>query len=410
MTTGAIRYTSFTRSMIGYESIGVECNRTVFRILDATTKGVIVPVWSDKKPDYTHDDSLRRFAELVWVWNPITTEWENIPVQTMIRLQELWLIVFPDPYFLERIQDRVLEKRLATSLWWKPVVYREVNTYQWLVQWVRSLNKECILKSRKWGYDGKLQWKITEKTDLKALWYDVQKEAPDASFILEEKIDLDFEVSTILGIDKYWSVRIIGPVYNIHENGTLRYSIDPAPISSEINSKILAEARKLWSNAKKKWYIGLLTIEWFVSKDGTLYVNEFAPRPHNSGHASLDGRDYSQNDLWMQAVNGNVARDPRVKQPIVMENILAQDELARVMLNASIDPSRLGTWRESRFYDYQKLPGFPDPTNTSVRKLWHINHWGSKVEDFWEKAQRWSISMDEFVRQIRVLPERTRSK
>ena len=95
---------------------------SAFRIIDPNTRGIIVPAKDDGSPDYRNDDSLQRFAELVWVWNPATTEWENIPLETMLRLAELGLQVFPSPYFIARIQDRVLEKRLAKSLWGEPQI------------------------------------------------------------------------------------------------------------------------------------------------------------------------------------------------------------------------------------------------------------------------------------------------
>ncbi len=374
----------------------------VFRILNPEIHGVIVPEWSDKKPDYTDEDSLQRFADLVWVWNPVTTEWENVPVRTMQRLQELGLTCFPDPHFLNLIQDRSSEKELARSLGGTPVKYRRVNTFQWLAQWFLSMKGACILKTRKWGYDGKWQWRINEQTDLRQLWELIQRDAPWAPLILEEMIDLDLEVSTVLGIDSFWQIKIIGPVYNIHENWILKYSIDPAPISSELEQWILIEAKTIWENAKNRGYIGLLTIEFFIDKKWKIYVNEFAPRPHNSGHASLDSRDYSQNDLWMAAISGRVMSEPTVQWPTVMENILSQRAFAQIIFDASVDPSRLWIGRESRLYDYQKIFGYPDSNNTAVRKLWHINHGGSVVESLWEKVKSWKIAMDEFIRQIRV--------
>ncbi len=117
-------------------------------------------------------------------------------------------------------------------------------------------------------------------------------------------IDLDYEVSVILGIDRTGKIEALGPVYNIHENGILRYSIDPAPIADTEKERILNEACTIAANISKDCggYNGLLTIEFFIGKGGKIYVNEFAPRPHNSGHASLDSREENQNHLWMRSV------------------------------------------------------------------------------------------------------------
>lgn len=375
--------------------LGSSTKSSVFSVLDYRTNGVIVPniAWTDK-PDWKDRAGLERFAERVGQWNYITTEWENIPVETLEILAELWLIPRPNVVVIRQIQDRVTEKQLAERSGGTPVPFRGVNSLEELRESVTQLELPCILKTRKGGYDGKWQWKIGEETNLATLWEEIsqfaQKEklAEIPPLILEKMIDLDYEVSVILGIDHTGNIEALGPVYNMHENGILRYSIDPAPIADINKDRILAEARKLGARVSKDCggYIGLLTIEFFVDKKWKIYVNEFAPRPHNSGHASLDSREVNQNHLWMLSASGNLVVPSTLKQPVLMSNILSQRELAEVFENANWIK-----WEGGIIYDYAKLPDKPDPKDDKQRKLGHINYIWDQIGDVIERVKTWEI-------------------
>ncbi len=373
-------------------------NNSVFRILSPERHGVIVP-----NKDWRDSGSLDTFAEAVGEWNPVTTEFENVPVETLEWLADRGLIARPNISAIELIQDRLTEKLLASSAGWTPVRYGSISCTDDLEIYLRVFGSPCILKTRREGYDGKGQWRITEGMDLQAFW---KKEFPEwqaPALILEKMIDLDFEASVIVARDKEGWMELIGPLYNIHEGGTLRYTIDPAPISDEIRNKLLDEAKKVaeWVSRETGGYVGLLTIEFFIDKAGKIYVNEFAPRPHNSGHATLDSRDISQNHLWLGTVSGWLVQSTRLQQVIVMENILSQQEFTEVfakLRETSEDPV---------VYDYQKLSGYPDADNRIVRKLGHINHRGDHVEKLLARFKSGEIDRDELMRHIRFIDHKS---
>ncbi len=379
---------------------------SVFWVLNPDTNGIIVPNWN-----WWDQGSLQRFVELVWEGQPVTTEWENVPVTTLRRLENLWLIVRPLANTIEMIQDRYTEKWLVKTAGWEPVPYRPVDTFDELRNSVWVLGLPCILKTRRMGYDGKWQWRITEETNLDAFWNENFKDGiPKWWLILEKMIDLDYELSVMVWMGAYNTMQMIGPIYNIHEWGTLRYSIDPAPIPEDVKIQVLQLAEKIanWVDTKgNTWYKWLLTIEFFVDKHGKIYVNEFAPRPHNSGHASLDSRDVNQNHLWLNGVAARrLDKVSEIQHPVVMENILAQSEFAQALDYLS----RNSVADELTFYDYQKLIWTPDKNNSSVRKLWHFNHRWQVVEKLLERLNRGEIDMNYFIRSIRVIDQKSTIK
>lgn len=384
---------------IGINVLWSSTRSSVFSALNHATNGVIVPSMKDHQwkivPNWTHRPSLELFARLVWEWNPVTTEWENIPIETLETLTKLWLISRPNIEVLRQIQDRVTEKELVKKSRGTPVPFVEVNSLEELIAGIKTLEPPCILKTRAGGYDGKWQWEIEEQTDLGAFWNEHFRES-NKPMILEKMIDLDYEVSVIIWMDHEGWAEALGPIYNIHENGILRYSIDPAPIDDQKADKIRKEALRIAKNlsAQVGKYVWLLTIEFFVDKNWTLYVNEFAPRPHNSGHASLDSRKFNQNHLWMLSVSGDLVVPSTLQQPVVMCNILSQRELAQELERRR----KIGI-----FYDYHKLIWEPDPHNNSIRKLWHVNHRWSDIENLIGSYRTWQIGHDNFLKRIKAL-------
>jgi 5-(carboxyamino)imidazole ribonucleotide synthase len=319
----------------------------------------------------------------------------------MKKLEKMGSIIRPNIKILGIIQDRKTEKELAKNAWGNPVEYRIIDNLEGFQDGVKELG-DTILKTRMSGYDGKWQWKISQNTDLEKIWNDdiLQKWLKDWGLILEKKINLDFEASVILGVDIYWNIRAFDPIYNIHEAGILRYSITPAPINDDINRRIKNEAEKIARGLSENvwWYIGLLTIEFFITKDWEILVNEFAPRPHNSGHITLDSHgNNNQNDVWLQAVMWNDISgiNLEVSDPWIMENILSQKELVRALLK--LDQTR--TWyRDTRLYNYEKIDGPSlDPQNTTQRKLGHLNHVWWSFERWIEKMKRWEISLEKLL-------------
>lgn len=367
---------------------------SVFRLLwDPTGKAILIP-----NKNWLDEDSLRRFAWLVWEGNPVTTEWENVPAEAIEKLVSHWLVARPNVEVIRKIQDRISEKELAKWAWGTPVPYALIDSLETFRDQVRSLQPPCILKTRWGGYDGKWQWKITEKTNLEDFW---KNTFPDKvpPLILEKMIDLAYEASVIVGIDTVGWMECIGPMYNIHENGILRLSIDPAPINNTETQALLSEAKKIawWVSSIIDGYVWILTIEFFVDKNRKIYVNEFAPRPHNSGHTWLNSRDKNQNHLWLSTATGHAVEKSHLIRTVVMENILSQREL--------VDYSqRRRVIDVPGFYDYQKLSSPPSPENVEVRKLWHMNHFWDEVEGWVGEFKEWKIDIEELNSRLRKRP------
>ena len=353
--------------------------------------------------NWTNQAALLQFVQHTWEGNPVTTEWENVPAKTVQRLCELWMLDRPNVQFLAAIQDRKTEKELIQHAWWRSVPYKIIEGYEDIIDGVKNL-WHCILKTRKGWYDGKWQWKISPESDMLQLWEEIgENEVLKKHWlILEKRIeDLEFEVSVIVGIDNFWNVVWFDPIYNIHEDGILKYSICPAPIPPQLKEKILAEAKKIaaWISNGYGKYVGLLTIEIFVTETWEILINEFAPRPHNSGHITLDTHDLSQNHLWLQAVRWErLQSTPKLIRAWMMQNILSQKELARVLEKQ--DVHHLERWLRFRVYDYEKLNWEPDKTNTDQRKLGHINFTGDVVSLWIDDVQKGRIGLEEFFKRI----------
>jgi 5-(carboxyamino)imidazole ribonucleotide synthase len=130
------------------------------------------------------------------------------------------------------------------------------------------------------------------------------------------------------------------PMLNVHENGILRYTISPAPMTAFMKShRVFERAQETMKTFLEsinsqcpEGYVGLMAMELFITQDGRILFNEIAPRPHNSGHGTLDSHYISQNHLWMSAVDGKTLdQTPEFRQHVIMENVLSQAELASVM-------------------------------------------------------------------------------
>ena len=381
---------------ISIRVLGTSVQSSVFQLMDWWWRkevGVILP-----NKDWKNSASLEFFADSVNAdgrSNPVTTEWENVPLETLSQLEEYGLTLRPGYHFLEEIQDRVTEKELAKKLSVEPVPYMSVSSLADLRNAINTHGLPAIIKTRGWGYDGKWQWRIQEKDDIELFWKEHFSHT-SVNLIFEKMIDLDYELSVIGVVDGHKNIELLWPMYNIHEEGILRYSIDPAPISEDIKNVVLWQAQKIMERAKEYpewWYIGILTMEFFIDTSGKIYLNEFAPRPHNSGHASLDSRTINQNHLWLGAVSGRSIEKTRIKKPVIMQNILSEKELHRM------NYFWWSSW--ANIYDYKKLSHPPDPDNTTQRKLGHINHFWNRIEKMLCEVERGNMTIHQVVQALK---------
>ena len=238
--------------------------------------------------NYEDEKAINKFAELT---NIVTFEFENIPFESLDKINKI-KPVLPNPSIIKIIQNRLLEKDFINKLNIKTTQYASVKNENDILKNQNFL--PVILKTCTLGYDGKGQYKISSIEDLKSLKIDFSKD-----YILEKLINLKKEISVIITRFKQKQYEIYEPFENIHEDQILKSSKIPAKISDEIVNK-----SKLWTKqiAEELDYIGTLCVEFFIDANDNLYVNEIAPRVHNSGHLTINAYNVSQFENHIRAI------------------------------------------------------------------------------------------------------------
>jgi 5-(carboxyamino)imidazole ribonucleotide synthase len=251
----------------------------------------------------------------------VTLEFENVPLTALAALAER-VTVRPGPRSLEVSQDRLLEKDFANKLGIATAPYRPVSSLDELRTAVADLGAPSILKTRRLGYDGKGQARLDELDAAAGAWETVG----EVPCVLEGFVRFDREVSVIVARSADGDCRSWDIVENQHENHILRRTIAPANVPSAVAD----EARRIGETlAAGLDLVGLLAVELFLLSDGALLVNEVAPRPHNSGHWTIDACHVSQFEQLVRAVTGLPLGDPVRHSDAEMVNLLG-DEVENV--------------------------------------------------------------------------------
>jgi len=234
---------------------------------------------------------LKKIEEFTTKVNLVTFEFENIPFETLKKINEIKKVL-PNPEINKIIQNRLTEKDFVNKLDIQTTKYKLIKNKK---DFEKSLDFiPGILKTSTLGYDGKGQFKINSKKDLDNIKINLNKE-----YIFEKLVDLKKEISVIItrfGTQKY---EIYEPIENEHEDQILKYSKIPAKIDENIFIKSKEWAKKI---SEELDYIGTLCVEFFIDKNNTLYVNEIAPRVHNSGHLTINSHNISQFENHIRAV------------------------------------------------------------------------------------------------------------
>lgn len=244
----------------------------------------------------------------------VTVEFENIPVQSMHWLQS-HVPLAPAPQAVAVCQDRVQEKALFQRLG-VPCAPHAVLTAGSDAGVIDSGLFPGILKTARLGYDGKGQLTVHSAADLPAAWAALG----GVDCVLEKKLDLAFELSVVLARGRDGSVVQFAPQQNLHRNGILFASFSPGPqVTPDIAQAAQHAAGRV---AQGLDYVGVLCVEFFVLRDGRLLTNEIAPRPHNSGHHTIDSCTVSQFELQWRALVNAPLLPPRQHSAAVMLNLL----------------------------------------------------------------------------------------
>ncbi len=262
------------------------------------------------KAGYDDTEALERFAGSVDV---VTFEFENIPTDAL-DLVERHRPIRPGREALRVSQDRLTEKTWLAGLGLVPAPFADVPDRAALDRAIAELGTPAILKTRRFGYDGKGQARIDTPADADAAW-DAMRGAPA---ILEAFVTFEREISVIAARGLDGSVACFDPGENVHEDGILRTTTLPARIDHGRTTDAVLLAGRILTALD---YVGVMGIELFVTADGLL-VNEIAPRVHNSGHWTQDGTTIDQFEQHLRAVAGLPLGDGSRHCDMVMENLI----------------------------------------------------------------------------------------
>jgi len=244
--------------------------------------------------DYGDTEALDRFAADVDV---VTYEFENVPAETATFLAAR-VPVLPDPKILAITQDRLAEKTFVGSLGIPTAPFAAVGEPDELAAAIERIGRPAVLKTRRYGYDGKGQATINNGTDVQAIW----REVGGQPCILEAFVPFEREVSVVAARGHDGVVECFDVTENEHRDHILKVSRVPAALSDGG----ARDARRISETIAAKFgYVGVLAVEMFVLRGGAeILVNEIAPRVHNSGHWTLDGASISQFEQHIRAVAG----------------------------------------------------------------------------------------------------------
>jgi len=264
--------------------------------------------------DYTDTTALRKFAASVDV---VTLEFENIPTETLAFLEQL-LPVRPGKKVLEIIQDRHLEKSFINSLGVPTAPFANVESLEDLRAGIARIGTPAVLKTRRFGYDGKGQVKINNATEIDQAWEEIGEQPS----ILEGFVAFELEISVIIARGLSSDIQTYIPVENRHKDHILDITLAPANILKVVNNQAISLAEKI---ARQIDLIGLIAVEMFVTHEGDVLVNELAPRPHNSGHWTIEGCATSQFEQTIRAAAGLPLGSAERHSNAVMRNLIGDD-------------------------------------------------------------------------------------
>lgn len=271
---------------------------------------------TDRHSWTSYDDhaALAHFAKSVDV---VTLEFENVPCET-IRVLQQWVPARPSADVLAICQDRLLEKRFIAAAGIAVPPFAEIADRDAIEPGLAQVGRPAVLKSRRLGYDGKSQVRIDGDTDLTQAWQRIGA----GPAIVESFVPFAAELSVIVARTALGDMRCYPAVENRHRNHVLSETIVPARVSEAVAAEAERIARVLAAALKVE---GLLAVEMFLTQDDQILVNELAPRPHNSGHWSLDAAATSQFEQLVRAVCGLPLGDTAPTADAVMTNLLGDD-------------------------------------------------------------------------------------
>ena len=305
------------------------------------------------KEDYNNKAEIERFSKQV---DYITYEFENIPIETIDFIKNNKKIR-PGKKSLLLTQDRLAEKEFLSSLNIPIAPYMAIETAKDIEKAHKEF-KDCIIKTRTLGYDGKGQESIKNQNDYSEVFKKIKLKS-----IIEKKIPFEFEVSVIIARDLENNIHHYPIGKNIHQNHILKHTYTPTQLSDEQTNKLISYSKRIITELD---HIGVLAVEFFVTKDSIL-VNEIAPRVHNSGHWTIDACDVSQFEQHILCVAGEKIKKPILNNNAHMINLIGDD------INEWIDKSNTDNFKIHLYNKSEIKKG---------RKMGHVTYLFGKQHSF----------------------------
>lgn len=263
-------------------------------------------------------DDREAARELARRSDVITYEFENVDAGVAAMLMEESYVP-QGSKLLYTTQHRLREKQAIEAAGVRVAPYREIRSAEELREAAETFGLPCVLKTATGGYDGKGQWVLRSLDEVPEAYDTLSRSG--AQLVLEQFIRFDKEISVIAARSPRGEIKTFPPAENIHVNNILHLSIVPARISEDIQREAERLAVRI---AEGLGVAGLIAVEMFLTPEGELFVNELAPRPHNSGHYTMEACRTSQFEQHVRAVCNLPLADTSLLTPVVMVNVLGQ--------------------------------------------------------------------------------------
>jgi len=328
-------------------------------------------------------DNLEAARELAHKSDVITYEFENVDaVITELLMKEAY--VPQGSKLLYTTQHRLREKQAIEAAGVKVAPYRQIDSVETLQEAVQAFGMPCVLKTATGGYDGKGQWVIRSHEEIPEAYETLAKARTE--LVLEQFIHFDKELSVIAARSPRGEVKAFAPAENIHVDNILHLSIVPARVSDSISKRAEELAIRISEGLN---IVGLIAVEMFLTVDGELYVNELAPRPHNSGHYTMEACRTSQFEQHIRAICNLPLGSTELMTPVVMVNILGEHvEPLMKWMAGQADP--LAESADNKFNGITpKIHLYGKSEAKHKRKMGHINLLTNNVD----RALEWVDQM-----------------
>ncbi|MGD6830525.1 5-(carboxyamino)imidazole ribonucleotide synthase [Sutcliffiella halmapala] len=305
-------------------------------------------------------DAIRKLAEISDV---VTYEFENIDYEALTWLEENAYLP-QGSRVLQATQHRVTEKRAIEAAGLQVAPYKEVHTREELMEAVVELGYPAVLKTCRFGYDGKGQVVLKDETALEQ----AAALLAQGDCVLEKWIPFQKEISVVVARGTDGHIAAFPVAENEHRENILYKSIVPARVDEEVKVKAIEYATAI---ADSLGLIGTLAVEMFLLEDGTIYINELAPRPHNSGHFTIDACETSQFEQHIRAICGLPLGKTTLWKPVVMVNLLGEH------VECALE--------QTSEYEDVKLHLYGKKENKEKRKMGHITILADTMEQALER-------------------------